>query len=465
MQVHRFRASKIHGYLDFDISFQKDLTFLTGINGSGKTSVIQSIIALITPSFSVLTNLEFQQIEVEISHEGKKIKLRAIRKDGATFLSSSEVQQEIAIHPFVADPDEPAYRSGDKEIDYFRDLTVSFAGHPLMVHINSLPTPMFLDLDRRSRAIQEFRSPSAVARSRLARRGRNIFAFFLSQSLSLATDLAESSYRDNLIALGRIGEQLRRAFVLDLLQIDTSTTNVHWALALPTRTELETIQSFRRSMGNLPGILQIPKAEVEQRLIPSLDALEKYASALPSGSRLEAIMENRAKHEEKFRALIGWSATRPQLAKLVTMVDRVKDYTSQKEQVTEKINRYLNILNGFFKDSNKEVFFSDDGFLQFTLLESTAPRSMHSLSSGEAQLFVIMTHLFFNPFAQEGNVFIIDEPELSLHIQWQELFVSSVMAANPNVQFIMATHSPSIILDKIGNCLDLSIRKMGRKSK
>jgi predicted ATP-binding protein involved in virulence len=81
---------------------------------------------------------------------------------------------------------------------------------------------------------------------------------------------------------------------------------------------------------------------------------------------------------------------------------------------------------------------------------------MHSLSSGEAQLFVIMTHLFFNPLAQEGNVFIIDEPELSLHIQWQELFVNSVMAANPNVQFIMATHSPSIILEKTQNCLDLS---------
>ena len=39
MQVKRFRASKIHGYLDFNILFRSDLTFLTGINGSGKTSV------------------------------------------------------------------------------------------------------------------------------------------------------------------------------------------------------------------------------------------------------------------------------------------------------------------------------------------------------------------------------------------------------------------------------------------
>jgi predicted ATP-dependent endonuclease of OLD family len=71
-------------------------------------------------------------------------------------------------------------------------------------------------------------------------------------------------------------------------------------------------------------------------------------------------------------------------------------------------------------------------------------------------LFLIITQLFFNPFAQEANVFIIDEPELSLHVQWQELFVSSVISANPNVQYIMATHSPSIILDRLSHCRDLS---------
>jgi hypothetical protein len=270
--------------------------------------------------------------------------------------------------------------------------------------------------------------------------------------------MAENTYRDNLVALSRIAEQLRRAFVLDLLELDTSA-NLHWGgLAAPTKEELETIHSFRRSLDSLPGILQIPKAEVEQKLIPSLNTLEKYAAVLPTNVRLERIVEDREQDAEKFQALVGWSAARPQLTKLVRTIDRVKDYTNRTARVTEKVNRYLHILNEFFKDSKKEVFFSEEGFLQFKLLPNGAPRSMHSLSSGEAQLFVIMTHLFFNPYAQEGNVFIVDEPELSLHIQWQELFVSSVMAANPNVQFIMATHSPSIILEKTNYCFDLSAK-------
>lgn len=455
MQVKRFKASKIHGYLNFNIHFRSDLTFLTGINGSGKTSVVQSIIALISPSFSVLANLEFASIEVEVFHDGKEILIRAVRQqDGSTKLSSPGVHETLSLRPFIADPDEPPYRSTEKELEYYRDLTGAVANHQLMQLINSLPTPMFLDLDRRARALQEYRSTTS-ARHRIPRRGRNIFSFFLSQSLNLAAELAETSYRENVIAVSRIGDELRRQLVLDLLVFDTSA-ELPLHFALPTRDELATLAAFKKSINDLPSILQIPQSEIDRRLVPSLNALEKFSSALPPGTKLQRLFDDGSANSEQLKAVVGWSSTRPQLNKLVKMVERLKDYTAKKEQLTEKINRYIEILNGFFRDSKKTVSFGTDGYLQFTMPPSETPKSVLALSSGEAQLFVIMTHLFFNPLAQEGNVFIVDEPELSLHIQWQELFVSSVISANPDVQYIMATHSPSIILEKTENCFDLS---------
>ena len=74
---------------------------------------------------------------------------------------------------------------------------------------------------------------------------------------------------------------------------------------------------------------------------------------------------------------------------------------------------------------------------------------------------MILTHLAFNPAAQQANVFIIDEPELSLHVQWQEIFVESVISSNSEIQFVMATHSPSIILKRTKKCVDLSKNKAG----
>ena len=42
-------------------------------------------------------------------------------------------------------------------------------------------------------------------------------------------------------------------------------------------------------------------------------------------------------------------------------------------------------------------------------------------------------------------IFIADEPELSLHIEWQEKLLSAIISLNNNVQLIVATHSPEIV--------------------
>ena len=41
-------------------------------------------------------------------------------------------------------------------------------------------------------------------------------------------------------------------------------------------------------------------------------------------------------------------------------------------------------------------------------------------------------------------VSITDEPELSLHIDWQRKLLDSIVQLNPNAQLIVATHSPEI---------------------
>jgi predicted ATP-binding protein involved in virulence len=62
-------------------------------------------------------------------------------------------------------------------------------------------------------------------------------------------------------------------------------------------------------------------------------------------------------------------------------------------------------------------------------------------------------------FGAKREIFIIDEPELSLHLGWQELFVDSITTSSPETQFILATHSPSIVgsIENEELCIDLSI--------
>jgi predicted ATPase len=65
------------------------------------------------------------------------------------------------------------------------------------------------------------------------------------------------------------------------------------------------------------------------------------------------------------------------------------------------------------------------------------------LSSGEKQLIILLTEALLQKCKE--TLFIADEPELSLHIEWQRKVISSITKLNPNAQIIIATHSPEIV--------------------
>lgn len=85
--------------------------------------------------------------------------------------------------------------------------------------------------------------------------------------------------------------------------------------------------------------------------------------------------------------------------------------------------------------------------------------SIYELSSGEKQLIILLAHIAFHKRNRNSSILIIDEPELSLHISWQELFVDALLKASPNTQYILATHAPAIIstIERRNNCVDLTL--------
>lgn len=270
-----------------------------------------------------------------------------------------------------------------------------------------------------------------------------------------ATALAESSYSELQIRLRRLGETSRRDLILSLLTLQPAQ-QFGGPIVTPKSSDLRALNEVKKASLRLPELLQIPEGEISSRLQPFLDQLQRYAKDIPHNADPETLLRSAPQDQRTLNALIGWSANRPQLDKISQMMAIVSSFSKESDQAASSINAYLNMVNRFLKDSGKELFFDDAGWLSFRVSHLPEPQPVSSLSSGEAQIFVILTHLAFNPAAREANVFIVDEPELSLHVQWQELFVESVQSANPNVQYIMATHSPSIILDRTDRCKDLS---------
>jgi predicted ATPase len=110
------------------------------------------------------------------------------------------------------------------------------------------------------------------------------------------------------------------------------------------------------------------------------------------------------------------------------------------EQVQKTLNETLSSINlqvEFLKlDKNKEIFFKNKYSEQIKLKD---------LSGGEKEMLTKVFPLFISPV--KDSIILIDEPESSLHPNWQNEIIDLYykIAVNNNNQFIVATHSPHIV--------------------
>ncbi|SES45712.1 Predicted ATPase [Pedococcus cremeus] len=124
----------------------------------------------------------------------------------------------------------------------------------------------------------------------------------------------------------------------------------------------------------------------------------------------------------------------------------LREIVARIEQVQERINkaqepqRRLEALVKELFAANKEIHFKPDGI---TVEVSKAKVPLESLSSGERQLLLLMLECL----RATNNVVIIDEPELSMHIDWQHRLVSTLQTVNTEMQLVMATHSPEVMAE------------------
>ena len=81
------------------------------------------------------------------------------------------------------------------------------------------------------------------------------------------------------------------------------------------------------------------------------------------------------------------------------------------------------------------------------------------MSSGEKQrLGILLTVLVED---NHNYVLFMDEPEISLHVEWQKRLIDLILELNPNVQIILTTHSPAVIMngwiDKVTEVSDITV--------
>lgn len=130
------------------------------------------------------------------------------------------------------------------------------------------------------------------------------------------------------------------------------------------------------------------------------------------------------------------------------------DAAQKAQEVSLPKKRFQDLIDDLFAATGKKIIRSENEIRFLLLNETLFP---YQLSSGEKQILVILLTVLI-----EDNlpyVLFMDEPEVSLHIDWQKRLVDMILELNPSVQIILTTHSPAVImngwLDKVTEVSDI----------
>jgi predicted ATP-dependent endonuclease of OLD family len=122
-------------------------------------------------------------------------------------------------------------------------------------------------------------------------------------------------------------------------------------------------------------------------------------------------------------------------------VSMLADFARKVRGNEAKAQNFVTLVNKYLY--GKSVSLSDSSY-DFTVSDSDGGKiDLQDLSSGEKQVISLFSHIMLenaDPFA-----IIIDEPELSLSVRWQEEFLPDVYSQESCKFLLAVTHSPSII--------------------
>lgn len=112
-------------------------------------------------------------------------------------------------------------------------------------------------------------------------------------------------------------------------------------------------------------------------------------------------------------------------------------------KAAEVKNKFLDMVDDLFGETGKKIDRTSNELLFEQYGEKLSP---YLLSSGEKQILVILLTALTED--NEHYVLFMDEPEASLHFEWQKNLINMVRTLNPNAQIILTTHSPAVIMNE-----------------
>lgn len=435
-RLARVEVDRLFGIYNhrIDLALDDRVTLLHGPNGVGKTTVLKMVDALLTDRFGYFRRVPLERLLLRF-HDGTSLELTKGDADGAEFGNVTvEVNGEtkvasISLVPstaeMVASEVEYLERAGanawvdvrDGQLHTDDEVVRRYTPRPLRPRSSAERVFAGLTGDHEDEDpwLTEFLSAANshfIEAQRLVR--SHYHPNWLSRQRTMLSRVVECSRElkrridDTMADYGRQAQSLDQSFPQRLLQRNAASDN------LP-------VEEIRRRM----SVLDDKTKELKD--IGILDETPHQFHLLDEIDRSQAGV-------------------------MMLYVDDTEKKIQVLEDLASRARLLLNSLNGKFRHKRLRVD-REEGLVVDG--RHGDPLPLDSLSSGEQHELILHYDLLFR--VPQNTVVLLDEPELSLHVEWQSKFLSDLMAIVKLSGFdaLVATHSPYIVGDRDDLMVDL----------
>ncbi|MDD2032121.1 AAA family ATPase [Pseudomonas sp. 39167] len=425
----------LHHYLDIDLEFSEGLNVIYGKNGKGKTTVLHIIANILELDFSRFSHIKFHSISVA-SFSGDILDLA---QDDDGLISASLNKKVIGLSNEVK---YPILSVTEEEI-----IKRAFGGRPVYL-------PAYRSI------LEKVKSTSSQYE---AGRSSDHEAIKRKELLEITKENPSfvrhrDEQRANMVAFktlqcrdwfGPFVPIIRYPGLADV--VDSISEEFNEAQMSSSQAQSQMLNSI--FIGVFNSITSKDETPGDGEVEPLLERVKTALDDTQTNASLHSITASQqlahAVRQAKFAGDQDNDATKRVLKLYADMLERLKD---ENQRVFKKLRSFESAVNKFLDGKLLEIsphFARNHNRWREYAFVRTNNNSIYplaTLSSGERQILTMLFTASRMSTASTG-IFLIDEPELSLHIDWQRIILANLEQQAANRQIIACTHSPEVGAD------------------